>query len=405
MSSDISYILSVFIGLYFINYGPPENLAFFLRRFYYRFDHFINHYNHFLFNNNNINNNNNSEEETQNSKEELKHVQKYEDKYLTDIRTLEKNYTFTEEEEVTKEQKYLEIFNLIKGKNTNRIDGINHSLDLIQNKLLKYEETNDDEYCVYDNEDDQDYHLGETKEERVKTLNTEKFRLSNELEGLKKCETKEGEEELMREAEEQSEQFIISLRLDKLKNCFVMEYTPLGNVLMIYEKERDAFKYYSDSTIPYRYLEVVARKYVKQFGCRHIFVDMEEELKIAEEKWEQEKKEKEQKEEEEKRRKEEAIKNHVVVEEKKNVFAKFKQYNKNTGIGNVISAAPPKNSIPNKSLTEKSENERILLKDKANRYTYEGKLANFSFLKKIDRKAVDKKFAMTFADFKKMQKG
>jgi hypothetical protein len=45
----------------------------------------------------------------------------------------------------------------------------------------------------------------------------------------------------------------------------------------------------------------------------------------------------------------------------------------------------------------------ILLKDKANRYTYEGKFANFSFLKKVDRKAVNKKFAMTFADFKKMQ--
>jgi hypothetical protein len=169
-------------------------------------------------------------------------------------------------------------------------------------------------------------------------------------------------------------------------------------------KERNTFKYYSDSTIPYRYLEVVARKYVKQFGCRPIFVDMEEELKIAEEKWEQERKEKEEKQEQEKRRREEALKNQVVVEEKKNVFAKFKQYNKNAGTGHVISAAPPKNSIPNKSFVEKRENDKILLKDKANRYTYEGKFANFSFLKKIDRKAVNKKFAMTFADFKKMQK-
>jgi len=33
----------------------------------------------------------------------------------------------------------------------------------------------------------------------------------------------------------------------------------------------------------------------------------------------------------------------------------------------------------------------------------EGKFANFSFTKKVDRKIVDKKFGMTFADFKKMQ--
>ena len=66
-------------------------------------------------------------------------------------------------------------------------------------------------------------------------------------------------------------------------------------------------------------------------------------------------------------------------------------------------AAPPKNSIPNKKLTEKNENEKVLLKEKSNRYTYEGKFANFSFIKKIDRKVIDKKFITTFADFKKLQ--
>jgi hypothetical protein len=76
--------------------------------------------------------------------------------------------------------------------------------------------------------------------------------------------------------------------------------------------------------------------------------------------------------------------------------------NKTSGTGHVNTVPPPKNSIPNKSFTEKRENEKILLKDKANRYTYEGKFANFSFLKKVDRKTVNKKFAMTFADFKKL---
>jgi len=90
-------------------------------------------------------------------------------------------------------------------------------------------------------------------------------------------------------------------------------------------------------------------------------------------------------------------------EQKKNVFAKFKTYNKEAGSGRVNTSAPPKNSIPNKPLTETKQNEKVLLKTKANRYTYEGKMANFSFIKKIDRKVVDKKLAMTFADFKKMQ--
>ena len=65
-------------------------------------------------------------------------------------------------------------------------------------------------------------------------------------------------------------------------------------------------------------------------------------------------------------------------------------------------AAPPKNSIPNKNVTETKEDEKILLKERANRYTYEGKFANFNFLQKIERKVFNKKLALSFADFKKI---
>ena len=211
----------------------------------------------------------------------------------------------------------------------------------------------------------------------------------------------EGQLEIIKQAEEKTKNFMVDYRLEKLKNCYVMEYTPLGNVLMFYDKERETFKFYSDSTIPYRYLEVVGRKYAKQFGCKQIFVDMEEELKISDGKWEREQTEKEEKEEQERIKKEEAIKNQTpIVEQKKNVFAKFKSYNKEAGTGHVNIAPPPKNSIPNK-LIERQENEKVLIKERANRYTYEGKMINFSFIKKIDRKAIDKKYAMSFADFKK----
>jgi len=155
--------------------------------------------------------------------------------------------------------------------------------------------------------------------------------------------------------------------------------------------------------MPYRYLEVVARKYVKTFGCRPIFVDMDEELKIAEDKWEFERIEKEKKEEEERKHIEELkAQKQQIIEEKKSVFAKFKSYNKDSSATKAM-VAPPKNSIPNKALTTEQENEKILLKEKANRYTYEGKLSNFNFLKKIERKIVDKKYSLTFSDFKKIQ--
>jgi len=200
---------------------------------------------------------------------------------------------------------------------------------------------------------------------------------------------------------------MVQERLNKLNGCYIMEHTPQGNVIMTYDLSRNSFKYYSDNTIPYRYLETVARKYIKQFNCRPIFVDMEEELKLAEEKWslEREKEEKEKAEKERLKQELEKNKNIKPVEEKKNVFAKFKSYNKEAGTGKInAGAAPPKNSIPNQTLNEKQANEKILLKEKANRYTYEGKMVNFSFLKKVNKKAVNKKYAMSFADFKKMQK-
>jgi hypothetical protein len=256
---------------------------------------------------------------------------KYEDKFLSEIRNMEKDYVFNELEMEIKKEKYNEIINKLVNESN-----ISH-------------------------------------------------------------------ENYKQKAEEESLAFIIKEHLKNLRNCFVMEHTPLGNVLMIYDLERETFKYYSDNAIPYRYLEVVGRKYVKQFNCRQIFVDMEDEIKFAEDRWEKERKEKEERDIEEKREKEEAIKNQKPIEVKKSVFAKFKSYNRESGTGHVNIAAPPKNSIPNKALTEKQENEKILLKDRANRYTYEGKFANFNFLKKADKKIFDNKLRISFSDFKKMQ--
>jgi hypothetical protein len=402
-----TFFLTLFVIWYFKEKGIPINLINFFFSFYYRANDFLNYCNrvlsskYFKYGIEETVQQDIKEEVEEKKEEETKPQTKYEDKYLNEIRNLDKEYKFDEQEEVLRGLKLFDFCTSITEEFSNKIEGIRDKLGEIEAKLTKYE-SSDDDYCICDDEDDEDSYLGETKEERVVALLEKQKKLWNEENALKKeRETNEYKENVLKTAHEMARNFVIKQRLEKLKNCYIIETTPLGNVLMVYDIERESFKYYSDNTIPYRYLEVVGRKYVKQFGCRPVFIDMEDELKLAEERWEKEIKEKEIKEEEEKKRKEEAIKNQKPVEEKKNVFAKFKSYNKESGTGHVNTAAPPKNSIPNKKLTEQQENEKVLLKERANRYTYEGKFVNFNFIKKIDRKVVDKKLAMTFADFKK----
>jgi hypothetical protein len=396
-----TFFLTLFTIWYLRQYGPPQFVVLNTIKLYHNAIHYLNIYNCLVYPDY-FSDEKEEEEEiiVKEKMEEVKPEPKYEDKYLNEIRNLSKEYEFDENEEKLKNQKNIEFQQIIKKEYLDKIEEFKDKLSKIEIKLTKYE-SSDEDYCICDDEDD-DSNLGLTKEERIKILLEEQKNILNKEIILKQeYESEEGQQNNIKKSEEMSRNFIIQQRLDKLKNCFIMEYTPLGNILMIYDIERESFKFYSDSTIPYRYLEVAARKYVKQFGCRPIFVDMEEELKLAEEKWDKERNEKDEKEEEERRKKEESIKTQKPIEEKKNVFAKFKSYNKESGTGHVNTGAPPKNSIPNKKLTSQQENEKILLKDKANRYTYEGKIVNFSFIKKIDRKVVDKKFNISFADFKK----
>ena len=175
-------------------------------------------------------------------------------------------------------------------------------------------------------------------------------------------------------------------RLDSLKNSILMENTPQGNLIMFYDNSRESFTFYADNTIPYRYLETVGRKYVIMNNCKHIFVDMAKEIDDAKKKLDETKQQ--QQEQKQKQQDEESSST------KKNVFAKLKNYNNNP--------TNPRNSTnPAPQSTKKSD--LLIVKEHANRYSYEGKMANFSFLKKVDRKVVDKKYAMSFAEFRAMQ--
>jgi hypothetical protein len=180
------------------------------------------------------------------------------------------------------------------------------------------------------------------------------------------------------------EQFLLLSKnsLDNLKNSFVMETTPNGNVLMFWDNDRSSFTYYSDTSIPYRYLEVVARKYVIMNNCREIYYIMEEQLKPL--------------------KKEEIIKEEE--KEEKTVFAKLKSYNQSS-IMNTKNIPSKKQNLsthlPRIQINQKEENKNeILLKENANRYSYEGKLINFSFLKKPKKRINEN---ISFSEFKKIQ--
>lgn len=163
--------------------------------------------------------------------------------------------------------------------------------------------------------------------------------------------------------------------LQKLAHCYVVENTPYGNVLMTYNDKRETFEYYSDHVIPYRYLEVVGRKFVKQFQCAFLFVDMEEELaKLKEKRSDKVEKEKVEKEKTQQEKK-----------EKRSVFAKFKKYQSNDKRAQVV---------------ENTE----FIKERTNYYSHQGKLTNFQWIQKINKKEVNKKLTLSYADFKKSVK-
>ena len=347
-----------------------------------------------------------SSETSESESVDLAVVVKYEDKYLDDIKKMSADYRFSWYEIALRDNKFNELYEEHKINLLNEKYKLNQEIVEKGMKYLEidddntYEniniEVNSDEFCSVEKDSE--------KEERKKVVENEINMMRAKFKELENT----SDDEVISKLKLESHEFVVKEHLDSLKNNFIMEKTPLGNVIMYWNNSRESFEFYSDNTIPYRYLETVGRKYVKTFNCRQIYVDMEFELS------EFERKQKEKQEEEmnlkmlEDKKKAELEQNTSFNSssgsnlEKKDVFAKFKNYNKESGTGKVNrGAAPPKNSIPNNNNMKKAD-EKVILKENANRYTCEGRLANFSFLKKPDRKVIDKKYAMSFADFKKL---
>jgi hypothetical protein len=173
-------------------------------------------------------------------------------------------------------------------------------------------------------------------------------------------------------------------RMKELKKSILYEDTPRGRVILYYDFEKESFVYYCDTKdIPYPFLETVARKYVTMNNCKKIMVDMKEELKIAEEKIKEEKK-----------IAEDTVANANASRAKidnnkgkKDMFVSFKSYNRKGSGGS------------NSTTLDK----KFILCQNANRYSYSGKISDYSFLDKTGYDSLQKPvLAMDYATFKKM---
>ena len=334
---------------------------------------------------------------------------KFEDKYLQKFKAFKNEYSFTTDELQIEQQKYTELkTEFIKNK-TKETEDLTWKITKLQ-RIFN---------CVTFDENGT---MTDVSEEGKRLL-TRYYDIEEEYEDNPDlymlsdlfAELKEIMEETQQKLKEQDEkvisddefktkahEHIVNLKLDGYINNYINEMTPLGNVYMRYNNSKKSFEYYSNNTIPYRYLEPVGRKYVLTYFCKPLFVDIEDELNKAKVK-------RDDKKEQETKDKETRAKDPSLQVKKDDVFAKLKSYNSSTNNNNEMSrmgkqnALPPqiKANLPNVNTTSRPD--EMLLKESANRYTWEGRLSNMSLLKKVDRKVVDKKYAMSFADFKRLR--
>ena len=157
-------------------------------------------------------------------------------------------------------------------------------------------------------------------------------------------------------------------RIKSLLNNVLFETTPKGNVIMYYDYDKESFNYYCDvKDISYLYLETVVRKYAINFNCKKLVVNIQKEIENATNKI-----------------KESEIKENSVVKKDTGVFASFKSYNRK-GTGG-----------------SKNPKKKYIVCEFANRYSYCGKVSEYSFLKKEDYKVEKHQDKMDYKTFKKL---
>ena len=222
-----------------------------------------------------------------------------------------------------------------------------------------------------DEDEDEGEGEGEDEDEDEETKEEE---IPYEMKWFDQFDDAEGEGDEIVE-EELTEEFVNDLSLNT-----VTETTPRGDVLMYYSSKLGSFVYHSKTKeIPYKYLETVARKYVIEYNCKKLYVDIRKEYEKGLNKY----KESKEKEEQAARDVKDGKVDDTKENKKKQVFANFKTYNRKGEVHN------------------KQKDKIYILKEQANRYSYRGKIEEYSEAKVescLDKNGKD----IDFASFKKM---
>jgi hypothetical protein len=335
-----------------------------------------------------------SEEEKEKEESVITVVEiKYEDKYLDRYVAFPNNYAFTEEEMISEAAEYNKIKNTWEVNLRADISDLEYELaeldPIFEAGIIKVtDEVIQKMVCYFNIEDSYADEPGEYDvEELFNDLKARRYELSAKLDELINCEIPD----FVALAKETT----INNRLDKYVNNYILEQTPLGNVYMRYNNSKKSFEYFSNNTIPYRYLETIGRKYVMTFWCKPLFVDLAVEIKRAEEKKILEE------------LKENDTKQDIkVVPKKTNVKPSFSsrqhmsQSNNKSNTSNTSNTSNNTNTNTNASANANvNKKDSGILKENANRYTWEGRLSNLILLKKPPKKSE----SLSFAEFKLLQ--
>ena len=174
------------------------------------------------------------------------------------------------------------------------------------------------------------------------------------------------------EYEELESNDITEDNLKELSKNYLTEETPEGVVKMYYCSDSESFVYWCEKQIPYKLLETVSKKYVIEYDCKTIHVDMNYEL------------------EQKRKALMEAVDKNIIkntddkntddkntddkntddknTDDNDSVFVSFKNYKK----PDITKTSPDK--------INKTNDKKLLVCDKANRYSYRG-----PYVKKEDK--------------------
>ena len=236
------------------------------------------------------------------------------------------------------------------------------------------------------------------------------------LEDIKESEIKEYKKKYYDELTLLENKQYSDEELKQLTNKILKEDTSYGIVHMFYNVDNGSFNYYcDDKNISYIFLDAIARKYAITYDCKCICINFREEWKKAKKIAYDEQEEKELQEE----------MNLEKNNKKKQIFAQYKSYEKNTTLTNnrkntntdnyIDDYDSDDNTIHNKGINKQLPHNKkgktsikrrrfnINVKQ-TNRFTYKGNLKDykdFEFKNQITKHITNEKKHLSFKDFKK----